>query len=109
MVSGIMGGQAMDQSLMQWVKRVTHGNQTTVYAGPNVMMSVEFASDSSKTPKAIDYVNTAGAHKGKRQQGIYEFEGNRLTVCVAPPGIERPKQFQSTRSNGNTLTVWERL
>ena len=42
MISGTMSGKPMDQSMVKWVKRVTHGNQTKVQAGPQVMLHVEF-------------------------------------------------------------------
>lgn len=109
MVSGVMDGNAMDKSAVEWVKRVTVGSETTVYAGPQVMMKFEFTSDPSKSPKTIDYVNTGGSNKGKSQLGIYEFEGSLLRVCVAAPGSSRPKQFQSPRGSGATLTAWKRL
>jgi uncharacterized protein (TIGR03067 family) len=108
MVSAVMDGNPMDPSAVEWVKRVTHGNETTVYAGPQVMMKMEFTSDASKAPKTIDYLNTAGSNKGKSQQGIYDFEGGLLRVCVAPPGGPRPTQFQSNRGDGRTFTVWRR-
>lgn len=108
MLSGIMDGKAMEQSLLQWVKRVTKGNQTTVVAGPQTMLKVEFTFDPAQSPKAIDYFNLAGAHKGKTQYGIYQLDGDVLTVCVAPPGAARPAQFQSVAGDGRTLTAWKR-
>jgi uncharacterized protein (TIGR03067 family) len=108
MLSGVMDGKAMDASAVQWVKRVTEGNQTTVLAGPQTMLKVEFTFDASQSPKSIDYVNLAGAHKGKRQVGIYKFEGDVLTVCVAAPGAGRPNEFASVPGDGRTLTSWKR-
>ena len=108
MVSGIMDGHPMDKSLVKWVKRVTQGNQTTVYAGPQVMMKFEFTTDSSKSPKTIDYLNTAGSNKGKTQYSIYEFEGELLKIFVSAPGAARPTQFQPGPGDGGTLTVWKR-
>jgi uncharacterized protein (TIGR03067 family) len=108
MVSAVMDGTPMDPSAVEWVKRITHGSETTVYAGPQVMMKMEFISDASKAPKTIDYVNTAGSNKGKSQQGIYEFDGDRLKICAAAPGKPRPTQFQSDRGDGRTFTVWKR-
>ena len=109
MTAGTMNGKAMDESMVKWVKRVTHGNETAVHAGPQVMMKAEFTSDPSQSPKTIDYLNTAGIHKGKKQQGIYELSGNELKMCVAAPGEPRPKKFESTPGDGRTLTVWESM
>jgi uncharacterized protein (TIGR03067 family) len=79
MVSGVMNGQAMDKSSMQWVRRITTGNEIAVCAGPQTLMKMTFTIDPSTSPKAIDYVNTAGSNKGKSQLGIYQFES------VSPP------------------------
>ena len=103
-----MNGKPMEKSHVKWVKRVTQGNQTTVYAGPQVMLKVDFTSDASQSPKAIDYLNTAGSNKGKTQAGIYEFEGDLLKFCVAAPGATRPTQFQSAPGDDHTLTLWKR-
>ncbi len=108
LVSAVMDGAPMDQSMVKWVKRVTQGNQSTVTAGPQVMLKVEFTCDTSKSPKTIDYINLAGGNKGKAQAGIYEFEGELLKFCVAAPGAARPKKFESAKGDGRTLTVWKR-
>ncbi len=81
MLSGVMSGAAMDASTVQWVKRVTRGNQTSVIAGPQTMLKVEFTFDPSTSPASIDYLNLHGATKGKRQAGIYRIDGDVLTVC----------------------------
>jgi uncharacterized protein (TIGR03067 family) len=109
MVSGVMNGDAMKKSDVQWVKRVTVGNVTSIIAGPQTLVKFEFTSDSSKSPAAIDYVNTAGSNKGKTQFGIYAFEGDELRVCMAAPGSARPARFESLRGDGATYTVWKRL
>jgi uncharacterized protein (TIGR03067 family) len=109
MISGIMNGVPMEESLLKWVKRVTQGNLTTVVAGPQVMLKVEFTHDSSKSPKTIDYLNQAGSHKGKTQLGIYQVEDGLLRICVAAPGAARPKKFHSAPGDGSTLTEWKRV
>jgi uncharacterized protein (TIGR03067 family) len=109
MISGIMDGHPMDKSLVKWIRRVTQGNQTTVYAGPQEMMRIEFTSDSSKSPKTIDYLNITGSNKGKTQHGIYEFEGALLKICISAPDTPRPSQFQSAPGDNRMLTVWKRV
>jgi uncharacterized protein (TIGR03067 family) len=108
MVSGTMAGQRMDDDTLKWVKRVTRGRQTTVYAGPQVMMAFEFTTDASRSPNTIDYAHTAGVHKGKEQHGIYELAASRLTILMAAPGQPRPTRIDAPPGNGGTLTVWKR-
>jgi uncharacterized protein (TIGR03067 family) len=108
MLSGVMDGKEMDATAVQWVKRVTRGNRTIVAAGPQTMLNVEFTFDHAASPPSIDYLNLHGPSKGKRQKGIYRFEGDVLTVCTAAPGGDRPREFSSARGEGRTLTVWKR-
>lgn len=106
LVSAVMDGVPMEQSMVQWVKRITRGNHTTVYAGPQVMLAVDFTYDRTQNPNSIDYRNTAGSNKGKTQLGIYAFEGDLLTFHVAAPGAPRPSNFEPGKKG--TLTVWKR-
>jgi uncharacterized protein (TIGR03067 family) len=108
LVSAVMDGQPMEQSLVQWVKRVTEGNRTTVMAGPRVMLQVEFSTDPGAAPPAIDYRILAGSNKGKTQLGIYRFEDGLLWFCVAAPGDARPRAFESLPGDSRALTVWKR-
>ena len=108
MVSGIMDGRPMEESSVEWVRRVTEGNVMTVFAGPQTMLKVEFSVDASTTPKSIDYLNLAGRNKGKSQYGIYEFEGRLLKICVSHPGHDRPTEFRSKPGERKTLTEWRK-
>src|SRR5438067_1788012 len=42
--------------------------------------------DPKKKPKTIDNVHVTGAHKGKKQFGIYKLEGDNWIVCMTAPG-----------------------
>jgi uncharacterized protein (TIGR03067 family) len=106
MVSGVMNGVATEESLLKWVKRINRGNMSTVIAGAQTMLKVEFTTDSSQWPHAIDYLNLAGPNKGKRQLGIYAFERDLLKICMAAPGDGRPGEFNSVKGDGRAFTVW---
>ena len=108
MVSGVMDGVAMKPSDVQWVRRVTSGNETRVTAGPQVMLRATFTHDPSESPKTIDYVITLAANKGKTQLGIYEFEGDLLRICMGAPGQARATSFESKKGDKRTFTVWKR-
>ncbi len=108
MVSGVMDGKPMDAATVQWVKRVTRGHQTTVYAGPQVMLEFNFTFDATQSPKTIDYTLAASVNKGKKQLGINELKGRELRILTSAPGAARPLGFQSAPGRGDTLTVWSR-
>ena len=83
MVSGVMNGAPVEDSLLQWVKRVNLGNMSTVLAGPQTMLKVEFYHRRlhQSCPPSINF-RLAGPNKGKKQLGIYAFDGDLLKICV---------------------------
>jgi uncharacterized protein (TIGR03067 family) len=109
MLSGIFDGVPMEEANLQWIKRVNQGDRSTVTAGAQVMLKVEFTIDFAKLPKAIEYVNLAGPNKGKTQQGIYELAGDVVKICVSAPGVPRPVDYTAVAGDGRTLTVWKRV
>ena len=108
MVSAVMNGAAMDDEMVKWCRRVTRGDVTAVFAGPQVMVKARFTIDRSQTPAAIDYVNLAGRTAGRAQAGIYDLQKGVLRICMAPPGKPRPGEFSSTRGDDRALTTWRR-
>ena len=104
MVSGIFNGQPMEASALHLGEESDRGESDHGARRPA-------GNDEGRIFQrrfAIDYLNTAGADKGKRQAGIYALEGDVLTVCVSAPGKPRPTQFRSSKGNGRSLTVWKR-
>jgi uncharacterized protein (TIGR03067 family) len=74
----------------------------------NVDLECQF--DRNKTPKAIDLL---GSHKGAR--GIYEFDGDRLKMCLAWTEVDkfgqsrRPDAFSEGLGATNELVALERV
>jgi uncharacterized protein (TIGR03067 family) len=61
--------------------------------------------DAKAKPAAIDLKITSGDDKGKVVKGIYKLDDDKLTVCVAEPGKDRPKEFAGKEGTGHTLMV----
>ena len=108
MVEGVLNGAVMADNMVQWCRRVTRGDVTSVVAGPQVILKARFSLDPSTTPHGIDYVNLAGSNKGKAQKGILQLEGTTLKVCMAAPGKPRPTEFSSAKGDGRSYTAWRR-
>ena len=108
MTKGVFNGVPLAPELVAYCKRVTHGDITRVAAGPQIMLEARFTLDRAASPRAIDYMNLAGSHKGKAQAGIYALEGKTLTISVSAPGHARPDSFSTRKGDGRTLTVWTR-
>ena len=101
MVSHVSSGKPLEENYLQYGKRVVKGNEVTVTMAGQVMVKAQFTMDGSK----IDYT----LKNGEEQHGIYELEGDILTVNFAAPGKPRPTDFTSSKGNGHTLTVWKRI
>jgi len=108
LVHGEADGRPFPEEALAIGKRVVRGNEITVTMGPEVYLQAAFALRPSETPKAIDYVITAGPHQAQTQLGIYETDGDRIKVCMAPVGRPRPRGFSTRPPEGGVLTVWKR-
>lgn len=61
--------------------------------------------DPKAKPAAIDVKLLGGGDKGKVVKGIYKFDDDKLTLCVAEPGKDRPTEFAGKQGTGHTLLV----
>jgi uncharacterized protein (TIGR03067 family) len=61
--------------------------------------------DPEAKPAALDLKITSGDDKGKVVKAIYKRADDKLTVCVAEPGKDRPKEFAGKEGTGHTLMV----
>jgi uncharacterized protein (TIGR03067 family) len=52
----------------------------------------------------MDVIITAGPDLDKVIKGIWKLEsGNKLSICIAEPGKERPTKFEGKEGTGHTL------
>jgi uncharacterized protein (TIGR03067 family) len=109
MVSAVMNGLPMPPNMVEWCRRETRGDVTTVLAGTNLMLRARFALDKGQRPWAIDYENIAGENNGKGQLGIAELSGDTLRICMSPPGAPRPADFESVKGDKRSYTTWIRI
>src|SRR5262249_23661788 len=80
------------------------GAKTTFKDGDEVReASKVVALDPSAKPATLDFEITSGDDKGKVVTAIYKFDGDKLTVCFAEPGKDRPKGFAGQSGTGHTL------
>lgn len=66
--------------------------------------------DTTKTPKHITLASSekAGPFKGRTMPGIYEFKGDKLTVCLNSEKDDRPTKFDAPAKTPFMLLVFER-
>ena len=66
-----------------------------------------FTLEPGETPKAIDFKLLQGPDEGKLRLGIYAVEpGQALKLCLAKPGQDRPKDFETKPGDGRTLNIF---
>jgi len=62
-----------------------------------------FDIDIERTPHAIDIDFVDGPEAGNRSEGIFELDGDRLTICLGFAGVSRPSRFKTTKGSGQAL------
>ncbi|MFO0880838.1 MAG: TIGR03067 domain-containing protein [Gemmataceae bacterium] len=64
--------------------------------------------DARAKPAALDVKITAGPDLDKIIKGIWKRDGERLVICIAEPGKERPTAFGAGEGTGHTLLTFSR-
>ena len=62
-----------------------------------------FDIDIERTPHTIDIDFVDGPEAGNRSEGIFELDGDLLTICLGFAGMSRPTSFATTRGSGHAL------
>jgi len=62
-----------------------------------------FTIDASAQPMRIDIEFVEGPEAGNFSYGIFEQDGDRLTMCLGLTGAPRPKSFSTKKDSGHAL------
>ena len=84
------------------------GNLLTVLNKDKEVATGRLKLDPSKNPAEYELTYESGPNKGTARKGIYKFEGDILTTCLAGVGKEPPKEFASKPDSGATLFIQKR-
>jgi uncharacterized protein (TIGR03067 family) len=69
---------------------------------------VAFKIDPATTPKLFDITILGGSQKDAAMEGIYEFKGDELRLCVKVQGNDRPAEFAAPEGSSTVLLVLKR-
>jgi uncharacterized protein (TIGR03067 family) len=104
----VNGRQAPEQ-LVKSLRVTFKGNQVTIKEGRRVSEAT-FTIKPTKKPPRIDGTSKAG-EKEIETIGIYEFDGDRLTICYTLAGGKRPQKFSTkggTEKSPLFMAVYQR-
>ena len=107
MVACTMDGHIIPPKDIPPTSHIYNGDEVTTTVGGRPYFKERITIDPSKNPKTIDF-EIIGESKPSRKLGIYEFDGDRLKLCLGKPGAERPTDFSSKTGEGRTLSEWKR-
>jgi uncharacterized protein (TIGR03067 family) len=105
LVSCALNGEAIEESLLKFGKRVDDGRKVTVSFGSQVVLRASYTADWGVSPHTIDFRLLNG---GRTRLGIFELSDEMLKVCHAAPDELRPTEYVTVRGDDRTLAVWKR-
>lgn len=71
-----------------------------------LLLHGRFELDATTTPKAITWIDSIGADKGKQLPASYQLEGDRFVFIAADSGAPRPIEFRTV--SGLTMRTFQR-
>ena len=80
-------------------------DRAVIKMGPGPERKLRVKLDAMQKPRQIDFVDDKD---GKVEAGIYFVEAGLLTICIAGPSEERPRQFATDPKNKHWLMVLRR-
>ncbi len=103
-------GRSAPDDLIKKFKVSFDGKGYTNTVDGDVIEVGGYTIDSSKTPKTIDFDIKKGQGEGKKQLGIFQIEGDKLTLVVGDPGSpDRPKSIKPEDTDSVAQVVLERV
>src|SRR5206468_12922198 len=62
-----------------------------------------FTNDTAAKPMRIDIEFDEGPEAGNSSYGIFELDGDQLTICLGVVGATRPEKFATRAGTGHAL------
>ncbi len=97
-------GQTAPRRVLPNITLTIAGDKLTLTDARGRKTTTTFSTDTSKSPATLDAKDSDGV----LTLGIYQLDGDVLTVCIGEPGAARPKSFDGSRGSGQTLATFRR-
>jgi uncharacterized protein (TIGR03067 family) len=100
-------GRPVTKEELMNAKGVVKGDRMTVTLGDDSETGT-FTLDPKADPAALDFTLDGEDRAPVVVKGIYRLDKDKLTLCFASPGEDRPKEFASPGGSHTVLIVLER-
>ncbi len=101
-------GAPAKPEVVKSITREVRGDKVTWKRDGKPFSSSTLSVDIKGDPKHLTVVPEGGQARAKPVKGIYKFEGNTLTLCMAEPGEDAPQTFKAPKETRYTLIVLHR-
>ncbi len=101
-------GQPVPEDRFRNFRLIVKGKERIIKSGDMVVSKATYTVDPTKKPPVIDISVSDGPLAGSKVQGIYELKGDKLTICLALEGDDRPDALTAEAGSGRLLQVFER-
>jgi uncharacterized protein (TIGR03067 family) len=104
----VVGGNQIPAAMIGSSKIVMNGDRFYTHSPEGDYLG-EFRIDVQRTPMLLDIHFIEGPHSGEVAFGIFELDGDQLTICLGLVGASRPTEFISKQGTMHALEILERV
>lgn len=107
-VSMTRDGQESAEEIVESIVRIVEGTRVVWKRDGKSFAATELELFPNARPREIDVIPEGGPNRDQRVKGIYKLEDGELTICMADPNGERPKEFSAGKGEKTTLMRFHR-
>jgi uncharacterized protein (TIGR03067 family) len=104
----IRDGQDLPAMMLRTGRRTASKNEIKISFGGQTMIHALVRLNECEAPTHIDYYNLGGPAEGAIQLGLFQWEDDEASFCMAAPGDPRPTDFTCTPGSNRTFSRWLR-
>jgi uncharacterized protein (TIGR03067 family) len=103
----VMHGEPQPDAFRKGLRFTFKDNMMTMDGGGK--REFKFKLDAAKKPRTLDFTAMGGPYDGQTNPGIYEFDGDRLKLCLPNDTTkDRPTEFKSEKGSKVVYILLER-
>jgi len=107
-ISLVYDGREFGPEKVKEFRCIFRGDEFTFRVAELTTAHGKYQVSATQEYQTIDLERTDKAQRGKTHLGIYRFDGDKLWLCYAAPGRERPTEFTAATNSGRTLIVLQK-